>query len=262
MPASARFSGISTGGWQSFGNPGRVGGAETSRGVGNFVRNETQWRSFGNSKIASFGRNSSGFSSFGGDHATALNTRLPASGYSFHRFSAGLPASAQYSSWSPSSSGRALGNFGGSRYGGSSFGNSTFANSGFSNSGIASSLSLFPNLLGSFLGLGTLGFRGPGLLAANALSLAVQLFVSAIGSNGFGQGDSAGADAGFGTAGFSGNFGYEAASVWPTCVPSAPLWPPSPTPPVYCAPSALRPYGWSATGYLGIPRIGFNSNNR
>jgi hypothetical protein len=119
-------------------------------------------------------------------------------------------------------------------------------------------VSLFPNLLGGFLGLGTFGVRGPGLFAANALSLAVQLFVSAIGSSGFGQGDSASGDTGFGPSGFGGNFGYEAAPVWPACGPNEQAWAPSPAPFVSCGPYAFQPYGWSSTGYVGGPRIGFN----
>ena len=265
MLASAHISGNATGGWHSFGNFSRTGGAETSRSYGNFVRNESQWHAFGNSKSASFARNSSEFSSFGGNHSAALSSHLSGKGLSLHRFSANPPASTRFSSSTSFSSGRPFGNFGGSRFGGSSFGNFGFGNSafgasGFSNSGIGSGVSLFPNLLGGFLGLGTFGMRGPGLLGANALSLAVQLFVSAIGSNGFGQGDSAGGDTGFGPSGFSGNFGYEATPVWPACGPSAPLWAPGPAPVAYCGPYMYRPYGWSSTGYAGSP--GFGSNYR
>jgi hypothetical protein len=106
--------------------------------------------------------------------------------------------------------------------------------------------------------LGTSGFGGPGFLAANALSLAVRLFVSGIGANGFGQGDSAGGDIGYGQSGFSGNFDLEAAPVWPACVPGAPVWAPNPAPGVYCGPYAYQPFGWSPMGYLGAPRTGIN----
>jgi hypothetical protein len=119
-------------------------------------------------------------------------------------------------------------------------------------------VSLIPNLLGGFLGLGTSGFGGPGFLAANALSLAVRLFVSAIGSNGFGQGDSAGSDTGFGASGYSGNFGLETAPVWPACVPGAPVWLPNPAPGVYCGPYEYQPLGWNSIGYLGASGTGFN----
>jgi hypothetical protein len=265
MLASAHISGNATGGWHTFGNFSRTGGAETSRSNGNFGRNESQWHAFGNSRSSSFARNSSEFSFFGGNHATGSNSRLSGEGLSLHRFSSNASASTRFSSSTSFSSGRPFGNFGESRFGGSSFGNFGFGNSafgasGFSNSGIGSGVSLFPNLLGGILGLGTFGIKGPGMLAANALSLAVQLFVSAIGSNGFGQGDSAGEDPGFGPSGFSGNFGYEAAPVWPACGPGAPLWAPSPTPVAYCGQYAYRPYGGSSTGY--VSGSGFGSDYR
>jgi hypothetical protein len=88
--------------------------------------------------------------------------------------------------------------------------------------------------------------------------LAVRLFVSALGATGFGQGDSAGGDIGYGPSGFSGNFGLEAVPVWPACGPGAPLWAPSPMPGVYCGPYAYEPNGWTSLGYVGGPRIGFN----
>jgi len=129
---------------------------------------------------------------------------------------------------------------------------------GFSNSGIGSGLSLIPNLFGGLLNLGTTIFGGHSLLAADAISLAVRLFVSAVGANGFGQGGSAGGNTGFGQSGFGGNFGFEAAPAWPTCAPGAPLWAQSPAPGVYCGPYAYQPFGWSSIGYSGGPRIGFN----
>ena len=96
----------------------------------------------------------------------------------------------------------------------------SFGGSGIFNAGIGSGLSLFPNLLGSFLNVGTSLFGGPGVLAANALSLAVRLFVSGIEANGTGQGDFSGGDAGYGQAGFGGNFGMQAASAGaPACAP-------------------------------------------
>jgi hypothetical protein len=264
MLAPAHASGNATGGgWRSFGNLSRGGGAVTSRGYGNSMRNVSQWHSFGNSKNASFGRNVSGFSSFGVNHAASSNARLSGMGFISNRFSTNLPASTRFSSFTSFSSSRSMADFGGSRvgvsgFGGSDFGNSSFGSSGFSNSFIGSGGSLIPSLLGGFLNLGTSGFGGQGILAANALSLAVRLFVSALGATGFGQGDSAGGDVGYGPSGFSGNFGLEAAPVWPPCGPGAPLWAPSPTPGVYCGSYAYEPFGWTSLGYLGGPRIGFN----
>ena len=264
MLASARTSGNAMdGGWSSFGKVSRSGGAEMSRGYGNSMRNDSQWRSFGNSGNASLRRNSSGFSSFGANRATTSNARASSVGFSSSRFSTNLPASSGFSSFSSFSSGRSMGNFGGSRFGVSGFGASDFGSpgfgsSGFSNSGLGSGVSLIPNLFGGFLNLGASVFGGRGILGANALSLAVRLFVSAIGATGFGQGESAGGDFGFGQGGFTGNFGLAAAPVWPACGPGAPLWAPSPAAIAYCGPYAYQPYGWSSIGYLGDPRIGFN----
>jgi hypothetical protein len=145
-----------------------------------------------------------------------------------------------------------------SGFGASNFGNSSFTGSGFSNSGIGSGVSLIPNLFGGLLNLGTSLLGARGILGANALSLAVRLFVSAIGATGFGQGGSAGGDIGFGQGGYGGNFGLEAAPVWPACVPGAPLWAPGPAAGVYCGPYAYQPYGWSSIGYLSSPGISFN----
>jgi hypothetical protein len=147
-----------------------------------------------------------------------------------------------------------MANFGGSRFGASGFGGSDIGTS----SGIGSGVSLLPSLLGGFLNLGTLGFGGQGVLGANALSLAVQLFVSAIGSTGFGQGADSGGDPGFGQSGFGGNFGLEAAPVWPTCDPGAPVWTATPESGVYCGPHAYQPFGWGSIGYPGSPRIDLN----
>jgi hypothetical protein len=265
MLASARFSGNTMGaGWHSFGNMSHGGGTEISRGYGNNVRAESQWRSFGNSRNnVSIGRNGSGFSSFGAGRATASNLHSAGLGFSPNRFSENAPTTTQFSSFSSFSSRRSIGNFGSSRFGvsgfgGSDFGNSSFGGSGFSNSGIGSGLSLIPNLLGSFLGLGTSVFGGPGLLGANALSLAVRLFVSGISAGGNGQSDFAGGDGGYGQGGSGGDFGLGAAPVWPACGPVAPLWGPAPASGMYCGPSAYQPYGWSSIGYLGGPRISIN----
>ena len=264
MLASAHASGNAmVGGWHSFGNLSRGGGAEISRGYGNSVRNDSQWRSFENSRISSFGRNASGFSSFGANHATSSNARPSGTGFISNRFSTNLPATTRFSSFSSFSSRRPMTHFGGSGFGvsgvgGSDFGNSSVGRSGFSNSFIGSGGSLNPSLLGGFFNFGITGFGGQGILAANALSLAVRLFVSALGATGFGQGDSAGGDIGYGPSGFNGNFGLEAAPVWPACGPGAPLWAPSPTPAVYCGPYAYEPNGWTSLGTVGGPRIGFN----
>jgi hypothetical protein len=258
MLASAHASGNAmVGGWHSFGNLSRGGGAEISRGYGNSMRNGSQWRSFGNSKNASFARNASGFSSFGVDHATSSNARLSGMRFTSNRFSTNLPASTRFSSFSSfSSTGRS--GFGVSGFGGSDFGNSSFGRSGSSNSFIGSGGSLIPSLLGGFFNFGASGFGGQGILAANALSLAVRLFVSALGATGFGQGDSTGGDIGNGPNGFSGNFSLDAAPVSPACGPRAPLWAPSPTLGVYCGPYEYELFGRTSLGYLGGPRIGFN----
>jgi hypothetical protein len=264
MLASARTSGNAMGGaWRSFGNMSGDGGVELSRGHGSNVRADGNWRSFGNSGNASSGRNRSGFSSFGMGRVTASNMHTPSSEFRTNRLSTNLPTSSRLSSFSSFSSSRSMENFGGSRFGVSGFGGSEFGNSssgqpGFSNSFIGSGVSLIPNLLGGFFNLGTSGFGGQGILAANALSLAVRLFVSALGATGFGQGDSAGGDAGYGTNGFSGNFGVEAAPVWPACGPVLPLWAPSPTPSLYRGPYPNEPFGWTSLGYVGGPRIGFH----
>jgi hypothetical protein len=246
------------GGWRSFGNLDRGGGAEMSRGYGSNVRTDGQWHSFGNSRNASLERNSSGFSPFGRGRVTASNRHSSGLGFNSNRFSSNVPASTRFSSFSSFSSSRSMGNFGDSRFGSSNLGNSSFGHSGFSNSGIGSGVSLIPSLLGGFLNLGTSGFGGQGILAANALSLAVRLFVSAIGATDFGQGASAGGDFGFGQGGFGGNSGLESAPVWPACAPGAPFWPPRPASGVYCGPYAYQPFGWSSVDYLGDLRIGFS----
>jgi hypothetical protein len=264
MLASARISGNEMGGgWRSFGSMSRGGSAETSRGYRNSMRNDSQWRSFGNSGNTSFGRYRSGFSSFGASRATVSNFHSASLGFGSNHFSASLLPTPRFSSFSSFSSGRSTVNFGGSRvglsgFGSSDFGNSSFGRSGFSNSGIGSGVSLIPNLFGGLLNLGTSLFGGRGILGANALSLAVRLFVSAIGATGFGQGDSASGDFGFGQSGFSGNFGLEAAPVLPACAPGAPLWAPGPAAIAYCGPYAYQPYGWSSIDYLSGPGIRFN----
>jgi hypothetical protein len=261
MLASARISGNAMGGgWRSFGNLNRGGGAEMSRSFGNSMRNDSQWRSFGNSGNASFGRNNSGFSSFGPSRATASNVHPASLGFAPNHFSANLLPSPRFSSFSSFSTGRSIANFGGpsfghSGFGASNFGTSSFRGSGFSNSGVGSGVSLIPNLFGGLLNLGTSLLGARGILGANALSLAVRLFVSAIGATGFGQGGSANADFGFGQSGFSGNFGFGAAPVWPACGPGAPSWAPGPGAVAYCGPYAYQPYGWSS---IGGPAVGFN----
>jgi hypothetical protein len=264
MLASARISGnTARGGWSSFGNFNHGGAAETSRGFGNNLRNDSRWRSLGNSGNASFVRNSSGFSSFGPDRATSSNAAASSLGVNSDRFSASLLPPSRFPSFSSFSSGRSMGNFGGSHFGvsglgASGFGNPGFGSPGFSNSGIGSGLSLIPNLFGGLLNLGTTIFGGHGLLAADAISLAVRLFVSAIGANGFGQSGSAGGDIGLGPGGFGGNFAFGTAPVWPACGSGAPLWAPGPSSGGYCAPYAYQPFGWSSIGYSGASRIGFN----
>jgi hypothetical protein len=262
MLASARTSGNAMGGgWHSFGYFSRGGGSETFRGYGNSTRNESPWHSFGNSRNISFARNSSGFSSLGMSRAAESNTRSSSPRFSASRFSTNLEASSRFSSFPSFSSGRSMTNFRGSRsrysgLGNSGFGNASFGRSGFSNSGVGSGVSLIPNLLSGFLSLGTSVFGGQGLLGANALSLAVRLFVSGIGAAGFGQGGSNDGDVGLGQGGFEGNFGFQATPVWPACDPARPFWASVPAPGVYCGPYAYQPFGWSSNGYLGDPRIG------
>ena len=265
--ASAHSSGnLMGGGWHSFGNMNRGGGAEISRGYGGNARTDGQWRSFGNSRNTFSGRNNSGFSSFGANPGTASNPHSANLESRSNRFlTTQLPSTrfSSFSSFSSGSSGSSMGNFGGSRFGVSGFGNSDFGNSsfggsGFSNSGIGSGVSLIPNLLGGFFGLGTSVFGGRGILGANALSFAVRLFVSAIGASGFGQGGATGDNAGMGQSGFSGNFGLEDAPVWPACGAGGPLWAPVPPPGVYCGPYAYQALPWNPVSYFSGPAMGFH----
>ena len=154
-------------------------------------------------------------------------------------------------------------NFGGSRFGGSQFGdfgfgNSSFGGSGLFSAGIGSGLSLVPNLLGGFLNLGTTLFGGPGGLAANALSLAVRLFVSGIEAGGNDQGGYNGGGAGIEQAGIGGSFGLQAARGGPACSPHAQLWVAGPAPAGYCGSFMTQPFGSSSIGYFGAPAVGFN----
>jgi hypothetical protein len=261
MLASARTSGNVMGaGWHAFGNVSRGGGTNLSRGSASALRTDSQWRSFENSRNSTFARNNAGFSSFRTSRETESNLHSAGFGFGSNRFSRNSPGSNRFSSFP---SGRSIGNFGGSRFavsgfGGSDFEQSSFGGSGLSSSFIGSGASLIPNLLGGFLNVGTSIFGGPGLLAANALSLAVRLFVSGLGANGFGQGDAAGSNADVAPGGFGGNFGFEAFPVRPACGPMANYWGTAPAWSGYCTPYAYRPFGWNANVYLGDPRIGFS----
>lgn len=234
------------------------------RGYGNSARNNGQWRTFGNSgTTSSFERNRPGFSSFGAISARASNLRSPGQGVESNRFSTSLLPSTRFTSFSSFSSGRSMSNFGGARFGGSGFGSSDFrssgfGNAGFFNSGIGSGASLIPNLFGDLFNLGTSFIGGRAILAANALSLAVRLFVSAIGATGFGQGGSASGDIGFGQGGFNGNFGLEAAPVWPACSTAPPFGELAPASGVFCGPNLYQPSGWGSASYVGGPRPGFS----
>lgn len=119
-------------------------------------------------------------------------------------------------------------------------------------------MSLLPGVFNGLLGLGTTMFGGHGFLAVDALSLAVRLFVSALGSSDFGQGggDASYGDMGFGQSGFVANFGFGAYPVWPACSPGAPLRAPPPVQGPYCGPYAYRPFGWSSFGYRDDPASG------
>lgn len=250
------------GGWRSFGNMSHDGAATTPRGNGSNLRTASQWQSFGNSRNASFGRNISGFSSFNTARASGSNIRSGGFGLGSNRFSPSAPVSTRVYSFSSFSSGVSTANFGGSRFGGSrfgdsGFGNSSFGGSNFLNSGIGSGVSLFPNLLGGFLNIGTSLFGGPGVLAANALSLAVRLFVSGIEASGAGQGDVSSGEAGYGQAGYGGSFGLQAGPVVPAAC-GAPILASGPMPATFCQPYAYQPFGWGSVAYFGAPRVGFN----
>ena len=270
MPASARNSGNAMGGgWHSFGNLSHGGGAEMSRGYGSSVRPDGQWRSFGNSRNASFGTNVARFSFSGENRATASNARTPRLGFSSNRFSTNRPGSPRFSSFSSFSSGRSMANFGSSSFGNSrfgrsgfgssGFGNSAFGGSGFSNSLIGSHVSLIPNLLlGGLLGFGTSGFGGGGILGVSALSFALRAFGFGLGSNGFGQGGFAGGDFGFGQGRFGWGFGFDEAPVWPPCGAGVSFWRPGWTWSGYCGPYPYYPLGWNGTGSFGDPRNGYN----
>src|ERR1700722_11081029 len=267
MLASARTSGNATsGGWRPSGNTfGQDGGAAMPRGFGNRARTEGQWRSFGNFRSNSFGRNISGFSSFSAARTTGSNARWGGFQLGSNRFSSSGPAYTRGSSISSFYSGRSMTNFGGthfgdSRLGDSGFGNSSFGGSGFLTAGIGSGVSVFPNLLDGFLNIGTTLFGGPGDLAANALSVAVRLFVSGIEASGAGQGDFSGGDVGPRQPGFGGNFGLQAGSVDAACGPR-----PSPLAEGtawggYCGPTASQSFGSTSIGDFGGPRtrISFN----
>lgn len=260
--ASARPSENAMGGWRAYGNTvGHGGGAATAYGNGSSSRAGGQWRSFGNSRNTSFGRNISGFSSFNGTRATGSSPQSGSFGFGSNRFSPDMSVSTRFSSFSPFS-GRSIGRFEGSRFGDSrfgysGFGNSSFGGSGFFNAGIGSGLSLFPNLLGGFLNIGTSLFGGPAVLAANALSVAVQLFVSGIEASGTGQGNFLGGDAGFGQNGFGGSFGPQVAPVAPACGPGNPLFAAGPAWGAFCQPYAYQPFGLNSVGYFAAPRFGF-----
>jgi hypothetical protein len=261
--ASAHASGNTMGGaWRSFGNMSQNSVATMPRGNVSNLRAAGQWQSFGNTRNAAFGRNISGFSSFNTARASGSNTRWGGFGPGSNRFSPSAPVSTRVSSFSSFSSGLSTGNFGGSRFGGSRYGDSGFGNSSlggssFLNSGIGSGLSIFPNLLGGFLNIGTSFFGGPGVLAANALSLAVRLFVSGIEASGAGQGDVSGGGAGYGQGGYGGNFGLQADPVVPPAC-GVPIVAPGLMPGTFCQPYAYQPYGWGSIGYFGAPRVGFN----
>jgi hypothetical protein len=264
MLASARTEGGAMGaGWHSFGNLSRGGGPEMSRVAGGNLRTDGQWRSFGSSRNSVAGRQSSGISTFRTSRESPSNFHSAGFGFDPNRISTNMLASTRVSSFSSFSSGRGTAGFGGSRmefsaFGGSSFGNASFGGLGFSGSFGGSGASLLPNLLGSFLNVGTSIFGSPGLLAANALSLAVRLFVSGLGASGIGQNGAVGGDVGFAPGGFAGNFGVAAFPIRPVCSPAANNWGPAPTLGGYCAPYAYRPFGWGANLYLGDPTIGFS----
>jgi hypothetical protein len=251
------------GGWHSFGNFSQSRGPEIFRSTGSNLTSGGRWSSFGSPRSASWARNRSGFSSFGPSRTSSFGLRSTSASFS-DRFSNGGARSPRFSSFSSYSSGPAFGNFGGARLGVTGFGGSAFANSSFGSAGlfgsgigpgIGSGLSLLPNLLGSFLGVGRSFFGGPGMLAANALSLAVRLFVSGIGAAQSNQGGFDSGDAGEPRDAFGLNYGVGAVPVAPACALAGPQWAPG----FYCGPSvyAFQPYGSNSFGYLRQPGVGF-----
>lgn len=115
-------------------------------------------------------------------------------------------------------------------------------------------MALFPGMFNGLLGLGTTIFGGHGVLGVDALSLAVQLFVSAIGSSDFGQGGGGAdyGDSGFGQSGFVGNFGFGGYPARPACSAGAPLWAPSPVE-GSCGPYRYRSFGWNRSDNWATP---------
>jgi hypothetical protein len=271
MTGSARTSGNTMGAsWHSFGNSSGGGRAELSRGYRNDVRPQGQWNSFGNSRNGSFGRNASGYSFPAASRANASDTHAFRGGFNSQRFS-NAPARSQFSSFSSFSDGRSLASFGNSRrfgtagFAGSGFGYSGFGGSDFSNSFLGSGVSLFPNLLfGGLLHLGTsvLGGGGileGGLLAGSAISLVARLLSSGLGSNGYGQGDSSGADFGYSPGGFGIGFGFAPAPAWPACNAVASFQGPGWGWSGYCGPSPYYPSGWNGISQYGDPRTNYKS---
>jgi hypothetical protein len=269
-PGLARTSGMAVGGgWHSFGNMNGGGRAGMSRGYGSSMRAAGQWNSFGNSRNGSFGRNDSGYSFSAASRENASDMHASGLGFTSNRFS-NTPAMSRFSSFSSFSTGRTLANFESSRgfgsadFASSGFGNSGFGDLGFSNSLLGSGLSVFPNLLfGAMLHLGTsvLGGGGileGGLLAGNAFSLAARWLGSGLGSNGFGQGDSAGVDFGYSPGGFGIGFGFVPAPVWPACNAVASFQGPGWGWSGYCGPTLYYPPAWNGIGQFGDRRTNYN----
>jgi hypothetical protein len=266
-PASARTWRKSMGGgWHPFGDLGHGGGAEMPpRGYGSNVRADGQWHSFGNSRSASFAKNSPGFTSSGTSRAESWNTNLARRGFNSGRYSTNRTGSRRFSSFSSFSSGRSMANFGNPRFGNAGLGtvdsgNSGFGQSSFSSSLIGSDLSLVPNLLFSgLLRVGTSVFGGPGILGVNVLALAASSIVSGLVSNGFGQGGFAGSNAGFVPGGFGWGLGFEAVPVGPACDAGVSFGRPAWAWSGYCVPYSTYPLGWSGSGSFGGGRNGYNA---
>jgi hypothetical protein len=259
----ARTSRTATGGeWHSFGHMNGGGRAEVSRSYVNNVRTDGQWHSFGNSRNVSLGRNFSEYS------FSAANRANPSDILAFHgRFnsnrSLNAPAMPRFSSFSSFSGERSIANFGSSRrfgtvdFASSSFGGSGYGDLGFSNSLLGSGLSLFPNLLiGSLLHLGTAALGGGGMLAGgvlagNAISLAAQWLGSGLGSNGFGQDDSADVGFGYNPGGFGIGFGFAPALVSPACSAVMSFQGPGSPWRGYCGPTFYQPPAWNGVSKFG-----------
>jgi hypothetical protein len=268
VPASVHPMGnVMSGGWRSFGNMSHGSGVQIPGGFRSNARSDGQWRSFGNSRTGNFAAtasNVSGWSAFGRNPGRAFYAHQPHWDFGSNRFSTNQLERSRFSSFSSFDSGRSSFNFGRSRFGESGFGGFDFGNSGFGHSGFSSSffgsgLSLIPNLLfGGLFGAGPSLFGGPGMLAANVISLAASSIIS-LASNGSDQGGFTGDYTGIAPGGFGSGFGFAAAPVVPACGVGVSFGAPGWAWREYCGPYLTYPLGWSGRGYLSGRGIGYNA---